>query len=512
MTDLLIVLPDFSIKPFSNLLPSLEKAQITVADVLASDALDIARRAGLPAREVRRLTDALLHALHGQLGSPDMVQSVDGDAESRVESKQLTNGVFRSSGPSLDRSWQTISTLDAGIDAALNGGIPAGYITEITGERYEQEVSKYSSFTHIYDSGVGKTHFLLTLLLAVQLPLPIGLHRSALYISTEAPLQTTRLSQMLASHSQLQELHADDRPSFTRILSIQTPDLESQEHILRYQVPVAICRHNIGLLVIDSITSNFRAEFDPSAKTSGGTGPSRSNSGAVFAQRSGQLLALGALLRDIARSHNIAVVVANQVADRFTPDLFQPPSSTPAQHRQPPSSNPTSLQIHQPQTPMRPRSPLPPSASAPNPDSYAFPRVDTPNPSMQTQDYPLTITHQQRFFSGWGDLPPMFRHVAHNQNLKTPSLGLVWTNQLGCRIALMKTQGARPNAAAMTSVRVKDGGRDDYELLSKEGGEEGASRWRRWCRIAFCAWAPSVDGERGVEVEIGREGLRSVVP
>lgn len=369
--------------------------------------------------------------------------------------------------------------------------------------------------THRCRSGVGKTQFLLTLLLAVQMPSPVGLSRSALYISTEAPLQTNRLAQMLASHTELQDLHSDDKPSLSRILSIQTPDLESQEHILRYQVPVAIRRHNVGLLVIDSITANFRAEFEP-AKTPGGTGAARSNSGAAFAQRSTQLLALGTLLRDIARTYNIAVVVANQVADRFTSDLFQPPTSTPAhgQNRQPPSSNPANLHTHQPQTPMRPRSPLPPSASAPNPDSYPLPRTITPTPPTQTQqalhDYPLTVTHQQRFFSGWGDVPPAFHHVAHNQNLKTPSLGLVWTNQLACRIALMKTRGGRPNAAAMTIVRVKEGGKDDYELLSREGGEEGASRWRRWFRIAFCAWAPGVDGERGVEVEIGKEGLRSL--
>jgi DNA repair protein RAD57 len=68
MTDLLAVLPEFCTKPFSNLLPSLERAQITVADVLTSDAVDLAKRAQLPAREIRRLTDALINALHVQLG------------------------------------------------------------------------------------------------------------------------------------------------------------------------------------------------------------------------------------------------------------------------------------------------------------------------------------------------------------------------------------------------------------------------------------------------------------
>lgn len=32
--------------------------------------------------------------------------------------------------------WEAISTLDDDMDRALGGGIPAGYITEVTGERY----------------------------------------------------------------------------------------------------------------------------------------------------------------------------------------------------------------------------------------------------------------------------------------------------------------------------------------------------------------------------------------
>ena len=31
--------------------------------------------------------------------------------------------------------WQTISTLDPALNKALGGGIPVGYLTEVTGER-----------------------------------------------------------------------------------------------------------------------------------------------------------------------------------------------------------------------------------------------------------------------------------------------------------------------------------------------------------------------------------------
>ena len=92
------------------------------------------------------------------------------------------------------------------------------------------------------------------------------------------------------------------------MLSITVPDLESQDHILRYQVPVSVHRHKIGLVIIDSVAANYRAEFEARA---GGT--------AMMARRSAELIRLGGLLRDLARTEDVAVVVANQVADRFMP-------------------------------------------------------------------------------------------------------------------------------------------------------------------------------------------------
>lgn len=140
MTDLLHVLPDFSTKPFSNLLPSLERSQITVSDVLTSDAVDLAKRAQLPAREVRRLADALTAALHAQLGvstTPSGDAQEDSDLPpSQKRQKRDEQASLQRSGTDLEREWNTISILDEGLDAALSGGIPTGYVTEVTGERY----------------------------------------------------------------------------------------------------------------------------------------------------------------------------------------------------------------------------------------------------------------------------------------------------------------------------------------------------------------------------------------
>jgi DNA repair protein RAD57 len=291
-------------------------------------------------------------------------------------------------------------------------------------------------------SGVGKTQFLLTLLLSVQLPSPHGLRKSALYVSTEAALSTSRLAQ-LRTHPRLSALPESEQPSLDKVLSIQTPDLESQEHILRYQVPVAIKRHNVGLLVIDSIAANYRAEFERPAQNEGSLSamttprkPSQGRSatdkraGQSMAERRPQLLQIGAFLRNLAQSANIAIVVANQIADRFSPA-----QNFAASH---------------------------PAPSAP-----------TATPGM-TPD-PLTFDHQQRWFTGWGDLS---LSTPGHSNLKTPSLGLVWTNQIGTRIALIKESQPVP----------------------------GKSKNRRWMRVVFSPWAgPSEDS--GIEYDISAQGV-----
>jgi hypothetical protein len=105
MADILQILPHFSIQPFSHIIPSLDKAAVTTADLLCSQPIDIARRAQVPSNEVAKLTSALIEALHHDL----------------VPNKQP--------------SWKCIGLLDDDLDVALGGGFPAGYVTEVTGER-----------------------------------------------------------------------------------------------------------------------------------------------------------------------------------------------------------------------------------------------------------------------------------------------------------------------------------------------------------------------------------------
>lgn len=322
--------------------------------------------------------------------------------------------------------WGVVSTLDPAMDGLLEGGIPAGYVTEVTGE-----------------SGSGKTQFLLSLLLAVQLPSPKGLNKRAIYISTEAPLATPRLSQYLDSNPYLSTLPPNQRPSLQSVLAINAMDLESQDHILNYQLPVAIARYNVGLVVIDSITANFRAEHSSHDVNS-------------LSTRSGELAKLGHMLRNLAAKEDIAIVVANQVSDRFDPmDNTNPyiASRIPA----------TAAPQPTPDSPM-PKSRLAPGSGAesnidllqiqiqnqhPPPSSPAFPSSPFPleeDPQFDgsylvgnpVRNETLSLIHQQRFFTGWGDLPSS--SLLQRQTPKTPALGFVWTTQIACRIALKKDE------------------------------------------------------------------------
>ncbi|QIX01500.1 hypothetical protein AMS68_007017 [Peltaster fructicola] len=393
MTNLLVVLPDFDIGSFSHIVPSLEKALISTADLLTLDALDIAKRAHVPTEEVKRLVHALLLDLRRE---PD---------------SNSAHGLVLVPGDRLEDQ-HVISLLDDKLDAALNGGIHTGFLTEVAGE-----------------SAAGKTQFLMTLLLSVQLRRPSGEQKHALYISTEAQLPTQRLAQILDTHPKLKSLDSADRPSLSRVHSTHIHDLEAQEHILRYQVPVIVRRHDIGLLIVDSIAANYRAEFDK--------GKSQKSSES-FAKRSLQISKLGVHLRELARSCNIAIVVANQVADRF--DVLGSNLNQLTQR-----SNP---------------------ASPPRESKAAIllsPEISLRETAVPSTDDVLSLDHQQRFFSGWGDEVSV-------GSLKNPSLGLTWTNQLATRIVLLKEP-------------IYD------QAVGAPGEDKVLLGWKREIKLVFSSWA-----------------------
>jgi DNA repair protein RAD57 len=503
MTDLLRVLPHFPATQYAHLISVLEKHQLTTSDLLTLDATDIGKRTKLPLLDVKRLSNAILEALHVDLGVSAVREKEDCEDEEKTDaaaSAGWESSSLMHTAAQLQDQWATISVLDPTLDAALNGGIPTGYVTEITGE-----------------SGAGKTQLLLTLLLAVQLPPPHGLSRPALYISTEAPLSTRRLSQLLSSHPALRSAARDpsSNVSLDNIISTTTADLESQDHILAYQVPVEVERRNIGLVVLDSVAANYRVEFERGEGRGGGSN---------MAARGGELVKLGMVLRELARKYKLAVVVANQVADRFAaeptpvPRRHQGKASRMGQGQQRPSGPESPLATRSKLA--RPPATLPSAEPSPSiqdliprsssPPAPSFPRP--PSPGAQ-DDAPavLTLDHQQRWFTGWGDAPFPPADVV----LKTPSLGLVWSTQIACRIALLK----RPSLGGHRTAQKRKFQEDDGLATTREqqmdeaGGLLPAVQpWRRWLKVVFAPHAPSSGPgvEGAVEYEITAAGLKAV--
>jgi len=471
MTDLLQVLPNFPAAQFSKILHALDLHSVTTTDVLTLSAPDLAQRVKLPVLDLRRFGAAVLAELQRDLsvlptrGDPAAGSGKDdgdGTSASKDGAGSDTQPAARKSLSDLTQEWTTISALDDQIDAALGGGIPTRCITEITGE-----------------SATAKTQFLLTLLLAVQLPPPHGLSRPALYISTESQLSTRRLSQMLANHPLLKGCDPAKRPSLDKIISTVTPDLESQDHILQYQVPVEVQRRNIGLIVIDSVAANYRAEFDRAARPA-----ASSHHGSNMATRTTELVKLGAHLRDLARRYNLAVVVANQISDRLSARPMPIPRP-PVPETIPPATQESPLAS-------RSRHLLPPAPPSSEPPSSDHPYVPPREFALPAAPPVLHLDHQQRFFTGWGDDPLGDGGTA----LKTPSLGLVWTTQIACRVALFRR-------AVYSTTRLEEDG--EMAVPTQMG-------WRRWMKVVFSGYAPAsgpgIDG--AVEFEVTMAGVRGV--
>ena len=267
-------------------------------------------------------------------------------------------------------------------------------------------------------------------------------------------------------------------------MSINAMDLETQDHILNYQLPVAIKRYDVGLVVIDSITANYRAEH-----------VSHNLSG--LSTRSGELARLGQMLRNLAVNENIAIVVANQVSDRIEaagghPALLRPgggggvgsPVPSTQQQTQPSHHEsgaatplPRSRPLESRNVELTPHNPIFPSS----PSSFAsspYPAED----DLQQQPFDgsylignpvrneiLSLHHQQRFFTGWGDKPRItsssFYPTFQQSSQKTPTLGLVWSTQIACRIALKKESRSVDWEAILEDTLVSS----EQQLLPTDG-------------------------------------------
>ncbi|EPS41070.1 hypothetical protein H072_5040 [Dactylellina haptotyla CBS 200.50] len=501
MSDLLTLLPNvYQTSPSLRSLldrhsAALEQCNITTVDLVSLDPRTICRRARISLNDVNKIVDAVRDALNAETMGLSASQSNAAVANSRVtrapSSTPTPSAALNTAGSDsfrgrnmevLGRRQMMVEFGDEGIDRLLNGGAMTGSLTEIVGE-----------------SGVGKTQLLLRLCFSIQQP---PHNRTAIYICTESQISTRRMESMLRQ-LKAQQVPGYQNLSMDRIQTAMCQYLETLEHIVRYQLPVAIERFDVGLVIVDSIAANFRVEdeastdsgFGLTTPTPKGKGPGNSKA-RKLAKRAGDIVRLGTCLKEMAVKHNIAVVVANQVSDLFEPAYLQhqraglnmntntsmsasmPPLPSSAVSPPTPTENPRGEQI---QIQTQVSNPGSQDAAASRMTQYSLPTDE----SMMTYDY------QAKWFTGWGDDMDDVKDetLLAAMRMKTPMLGMSWTNLLDGRIALLKG-----SPKAVEGVIGADG----------EGWEQ---RTRRWMKVVFSPWAESAVL---LEYEIWEGGVRSL--
>lgn len=193
-------------------------------------------------------------------------------------------GAFVTADKVLERRQKVglITTGSEQLDALLGGGIETQAVTEIFGE-----------------FGSGKTQLAHQLCVNVQLPEDQGgLNGKAIYIDTENTFRPERIRDMAVG------INVDPMKTLQNILYVRSYNTD-QQILIADKVEEKVEEENVRLLIIDSITSHFRAEFV-------GRG--------TLADRQQKLNRHLLTLHRISDIHDIAIFVTNQVQAR--PDIF----------------------------------------------------------------------------------------------------------------------------------------------------------------------------------------------
>jgi len=240
-----------------NVKKKIEEAGLTVEFLATMNPEELSEKLGLVEQQARAIIKAAREALG--LG---FVKAID-------LYKALTNSI-------------KITTGSKNLDNLLGGGIETKTITEFYGE-----------------FGSGKTQLCHQLSVNVQLPREKGgFGKKALYIDTEGTFRPDRIVEIAEGAG------LDPEKTLENVLYVRAVSSDHQMEVIR-EASEIIEKENIGLLIIDSIMSHFRAEY-----------PGREN----LAKRQQKLNTHLNVLRNLAWVYNIAVVITNQVMAK--PDVF----------------------------------------------------------------------------------------------------------------------------------------------------------------------------------------------
>ncbi|MCX8189744.1 MAG: DNA repair and recombination protein RadA [Candidatus Diapherotrites archaeon] len=175
-----------------------------------------------------------------------------------------------------------ISTGSKELDALLGGGVESQSITEVYG--------KMAS---------GKTQWCFQLCVMVQLPLEKGgLEGKAIYIDSESSFRPERIVQIA-------EARGLEPKNVLKNIFVARAYNADHQILLTEKADEIIKKEGVRLLVVDSLTSQFRAEYI-------GRG--------MLAERQQKLNKHMHQLARMAEMHNLCVLVTNQVMER--PDIL----------------------------------------------------------------------------------------------------------------------------------------------------------------------------------------------
>ncbi|KAJ7752094.1 P-loop containing nucleoside triphosphate hydrolase protein [Mycena metata] len=219
---------------------------------------------------------------------------------SPLEAKSIFTVVCQNNPPQIrpladivDEQEQICSTGDSYLDAALGGGVRTGMVWEVFGQ-----------------SAAGKTQMALQLSLLVQIPVNLGgLSGSACYITISSKLPTSRLLQIVEAHPLLSK----EICGLENINTIKSPTIPILLHVLSKILPDLITKKAtepnskpVKLVVIDALAELFHADDKTTTST--------------LVDRSHNVVEVSTLLHSLASSHNLAVLVLNEVSDVFNRD------------------------------------------------------------------------------------------------------------------------------------------------------------------------------------------------
>ena len=187
------------------------------------------------------------------------------------------------------KALQKITTGSNALNELLGGGIETQAITEVFGE-----------------FGCGKTQICHQLAVSAQLPIDKGgLEKTVFYLDTENTFRPERIIQMAEG------LDLDTEKILGNIVVARAYNSDHQM-LLTEKAEEIIKEKDIGLIVVDSLTSHFRSDY-------AGRG--------MLSDRQQKLNRHMHTLQRISDIHNLTVIVTNQVMSR--PDFFFGDPTTP---------------------------------------------------------------------------------------------------------------------------------------------------------------------------------------